>query len=78
MRVPFRTFILVSVAVNTVYAMGFVTTGGAIFEGKAGLALVGVAVLIVAFVLTRMLHGRMKKADEKDKAAETGDNGSVR
>jgi uncharacterized membrane protein YdjX (TVP38/TMEM64 family) len=63
MRVPFRTFILVSASVHTMYAVGFVIFGGSIFQGKAGVAVIALMVIVVAILLARMLYGWLRRRE---------------
>ncbi len=58
MRLPFLTYLLVSIPLQSIYTVGFIVTGGAIFEGRAGLALTGVALLAAVIILTRILSRR--------------------
>jgi len=60
LAVPFLPYILISVPINGVFVVGFVLTGGAIFEGRVGLAISGVAVLVAAIVLVHLLRARFK------------------
>lgn len=55
---PFTTYLLVSIPVNSLYTIGFIVTGGAIFEGKVGLALTGALLLVVVILATRMIRSR--------------------
>jgi len=60
LAVPFIPYIIISVPLNGIFVVGFVLTSGAIFEGRLGMAISGVAVLVAAFVLVRMLRARFK------------------
>jgi uncharacterized membrane protein YdjX (TVP38/TMEM64 family) len=55
---PFGAYLLVSIPVQSLYTVGFIVTGGAIFEGRAGLALSGIALLIALILATRLLRKR--------------------
>ena len=72
LAVPFLPYILISVPINGVFVIGFVLTGGAIFEGRAGAAIFGVAVLVAAVVLLRLLRARVKPA-KSEKAPAVAD-----
>lgn len=63
LAVPYLPYILISVPINGIFVVGFVLTGGAIFDGQLGLALTGAAVLVTAFLLVRILRSRMKPGD---------------
>ncbi len=58
-----RHYLLVSIPTTSVWTIGFVVTGGAIFEGQIGLAIMGVALLIVLILVTRMLGKRKMDND---------------
>jgi uncharacterized membrane protein YdjX (TVP38/TMEM64 family) len=60
--VPFLPYIVISVPINGVFVVGFVLTSGAVFEGRFGMAITGIAVLVAAFVLVRLLRARVKPA----------------
>jgi uncharacterized membrane protein YdjX (TVP38/TMEM64 family) len=61
MGLRFKTYLIASVPVQALYSTGFIVTGGAIFQGKGALALIGVALLVVVIVATRMLLNRSRK-----------------
>ncbi len=53
-----RPYLMVSIPTTSMWTAGFVLTGGAIFEGRAGLAITGIAILIVLVLATRMFSRR--------------------
>ncbi|PXA03612.1 hypothetical protein DDZ13_11570 [Coraliomargarita sinensis] len=53
-----KPYLIVSIPITGLWTIGFIVTGGAIFEGRAGLAITGVLLLIVLVIFTRMLRGR--------------------
>lgn len=57
-----RPYLLVSLPTTSLWATGFVITGGAIFKGNLGWAITGVVILIVLVLATRM-WSRKNKAD---------------
>jgi len=59
LKVPLGLYLSVSLPLTGLYAIGFVLTGGAIFEGRAGLAISGIGVLIAALVLLRFIRSRV-------------------
>jgi len=61
MGIDLKTYLIVSLPVQSLYAIGFILTSGAIFEGNAGLAVTGGALLVVLVVLTRLLRQRRKQ-----------------
>ncbi|TVP78065.1 MAG: DedA family protein [Puniceicoccaceae bacterium] len=56
----FRPYLLVSIPTIALWNLGFVVTGGAIFEGRFGLALTGLAIIIALVLATRMLNQKYK------------------
>lgn len=55
---PFKVYLLVSIPISSLYTIGFIVTGGALFEGQIGMALTGALLLVVVLLATRMLRGR--------------------
>lgn len=62
LAVPFLSYLLISIPINGLFVAGFVLTGGAIFEGSLGAAIVGVSILIVASIAVKMIHRRIAAA----------------
>lgn len=60
LAVPFIPYLLISVPLNAVLVVGFVLTGGSIFEGKAGTAILGITVLVVAVLVIQLLRSRLR------------------
>ena len=60
MKLPFRIYLVVSIPVQGIYAIGFIVTGGAIFKGRIGLAITAAAFLIVIILLARIYQSRKK------------------
>jgi len=60
--VPFLTYILISIPLNGIFVVGFVLTGGAIFEGNIGMIAAGFAILAAAGLGLKLLRGKMKAA----------------
>lgn len=60
MGLRLKTYMLVSIPTQAFYVIGFVVTGGAIFEGRGGLALTGVLLLVVVILVTRTMRSRTK------------------
>lgn len=67
-RVPFNTYFWVSLPPQLVTVAGFVLTGGALFEGKIGLVLLGVSLILVFAIVGRIVQQQLKK---KQTAAES-------
>jgi len=57
-RINFKTYLLVSIPITAIWTIGFILTGGAIFEGRAGLAITGVLLIIILILITNMLRKR--------------------
>ena len=51
-----RPYLAVSLPISGLWTIGFIITGGAIFEGRAGLAISGVLLLVVMVLVTKMLR----------------------
>lgn len=51
-----KPYLIVSIPITALWTIGFIVTGGAIFEGRAGLAIAGVLLLIAMIILTKMLQ----------------------
>jgi len=58
--VPLWQSIAVAIPITGLYIFGFVLTGGAIFEGHAGLALVGICLVAALAIGLRFLASRRK------------------
>jgi uncharacterized membrane protein YdjX (TVP38/TMEM64 family) len=58
MGMRLRTYLLASIPPQSLYTIGLIVTGGALFEGQAGIALSGVLFLIVVVIATRMYRKR--------------------
>jgi uncharacterized membrane protein YdjX (TVP38/TMEM64 family) len=58
MGMRFKTYLLASLPVQSLYTIALIITGGARFEGQAGLAITAVLFLIVIILVTRMLRNR--------------------
>lgn len=61
MGMRFKTYLLASLPVQALYTIGFIVTGGAIFEGHTGLAITGALLLVAVILITRMLHNRSQR-----------------
>ncbi|MFP4157092.1 MAG: hypothetical protein ACLFU4_05680 [Opitutales bacterium] len=48
-------YLAVSIPITALWSTGFIVTGGALFEGRAGLAISGVLLLLVLIAATKML-----------------------
>ncbi|MFQ3226151.1 MAG: putative membrane protein YdjX (TVP38/TMEM64 family) [Lentimonas sp.] len=60
MGMRLKPYLLVSLPIQSLYTIALIVTGGALFEGKAGIALTGVLLLIVVVIVTRILSNRSK------------------
>ena len=58
-----KPYLIVSIPITAMWTIGFIVTGGAIFEGQAGLAITGVLLLIVLVLLTKMLRNKTQIND---------------
>lgn len=55
-----KPYLLVSIPITAVWTIGFIVTGGAIFEGRAGLAIMGVLLLVVLVIITKMIREKTR------------------
>jgi uncharacterized membrane protein YdjX (TVP38/TMEM64 family) len=58
MGMPFMIYMIISIPIQGLYAVGFMVTGGAIFKGNIGLAISAVTLLIVVILVTRIFIKR--------------------
>lgn len=63
-RVPFGKYLIISLSIQAFYTSAFVIGGGAIFEGKVGLALTAIAIFILFGIFVSWLRSRNKIANE--------------
>lgn len=56
-----RPYLMVSIPTTCMWTTGFILTGGAIFEGRVGLAITGITILCILIIATRMLPRRNKQ-----------------
>lgn len=68
LRTPFLYYLPLSLLLAGPIACGILITGGALFEGRVGLAFAGACLLIVGILVTKMLRTRLalKRAAEKE------------
>lgn len=59
----FKPYLIVSIPTSGLWAMGFIITGGALFEGRAGLAITGLLLLIVLVIATKMIRKKTMPDD---------------
>lgn len=55
-----RPYLIVSIPTTALWTVGFITTGGALFEGQTGMAISGIAIIVVLAVATRMISRKYK------------------
>jgi len=58
-----KPYLIVSIPIGALWTIGFIVTGGALFEGRIGLAIAGVLLLVVLLIITKMLRGRTGRND---------------
>ncbi len=64
-RVPFWPYLVYSVITQTFFVVGFVVFGESFVSGKMGTALIGLAVLIFAFIVIALLRSRYAQSKAK-------------
>lgn len=62
-RIPFRIYILVSLLFQGLFTVGLVVFGQALFQGKGKVAMIAMAVLVFAVVLTKWIRSRISRED---------------
>jgi len=55
-----RPYLTVSLPISGLWTIAFIITGGALFEGRKGLAITGILLLIVLILLTKMLRKKTR------------------
>lgn len=60
MGLKLKPYLLVSLPITSLYTIGFIVTGGALFHGNMGLILAGILLLIALILLTRILLSRTR------------------
>ena len=63
---PFGIYLLVSLPVQSLYTVAFIVTGGAIFEGRAGLAVTAGLLLVALVVATRLVSRHRRRNGRPD------------
>ena len=63
LKMRFSTYLFVSIPVQSIYTVGFISTGGAFFEGNTGQALTAFLLLLAAILALRILRKRNKNHD---------------
>lgn len=59
-----KPYLLASIPLTGLWTIGFIVTGGALFEGQSGLAITGLLLLIVLVLITKMLQEKNRKHAE--------------
>ena len=60
-RVPFGKYLFYSFLVQLIPSIGFVITGGSIFDGQWGLIIVGVSIIIIMAIIAKMVYNYRQK-----------------
>lgn len=60
--VPLLNSLAIALPITGLYVCGFVLTGGAIFEGRIGIFILGISVLIAATLAVKMIRRRLTAA----------------
>jgi uncharacterized membrane protein YdjX (TVP38/TMEM64 family) len=60
--IPFRRYLLVSIPITSIFVIGFVLTGGAIFQGHTGTLVLGASLLIAATIGLHLLRAKIAKS----------------
>lgn len=51
-----KPYLAVSIPISAAWTVGFIMTGGALFEGRLGLAIAGMLLLVALVILTKLLR----------------------
>ena len=63
LKMRFSTYLLVSIPVQSIYTVGFISSGGAFFEGNTGQAVTAFLILLAAIFALRIIRKRNKNHD---------------
>jgi len=63
MGMKLKPYLLVSIPITGLWTTGFILTGGALFDGQAGLAITGFLLLLVLVLVTKMLRSKNQLPD---------------
>lgn len=61
MGLPFRIYMIVSIPIQSLYSIGFIIGGGAMFKGRFGLALTALIFLVAVVLTARIFLNRNRK-----------------
>lgn len=70
LRPPFALYLVLSTVLSGAVAVGIVLTGGALFQGKGGTALLGAFILVLAVVVIRLVRKRIARNAPLDDSPE--------
>ena len=59
--VPFSIYMVISMLVASVFAIGMIFFGESLMHGSSGLLVAGVSMLIAAFVAIRLVRGMVQR-----------------
>ena len=71
-KVPFVKYLLISMAIQIFYTTGFVVSGGAIFQGKGGLAIAAISLLLVFGIVVNWIRSRSRDVLDPGVSTESG------
>ncbi len=61
LHIQLKPYLLVSIPIQSLYTVGFVVTGGALFTGQTGLAITAFLCIVMVVLATRMIRSRNSK-----------------
>ncbi len=64
LSVPYLTYMAISIPITSIFIVGFVLTGGAVFEGNIGVAFLGFTVLVAATILLNLLRSKIRPGEK--------------
>ncbi len=61
LRVPFASYLIISTLIIGSIAVGWIISGGALMDGRVGMALLGVGIILMVAFATRIIGGRIRR-----------------
>lgn len=74
LRTPFPTYMILSVLIIGPVAVGWIISGGAIMDGRVGLALLGLGIVLIVAFVTRIIGGWLSRRQNGGKTPVAEEN----
>lgn len=62
LRIPFSPYFMISWPLQTISSLGWALTGGALYQGKPGLAIMGCSLLLIGVLLVKLAKPFLSKS----------------